>query len=197
MSKHNQHHHALPGPRIRLLASTLALCLIGLGGSFAATASEAGAPSGSGEVAMRPDARSVYPDVTAAVEGAMQAARERSAYRRGHVLFGTVRAVVGGFTFSEPKASHESLTSARRFRIRLRLTEQDVASYVVRPRSGNRRVDRLNEKLTRSERRFVDEVDVRHRPLFVLTPSLRIVQHEAERGLHVAERRCCKKRRAY
>lgn len=62
-------------------------------------------------------------------------------------------------------------------RVRLALAAEDVAVYAVHPRSGRPEVDRANETPSRSERALVESWE---RPLFVLTPSRRIVRLEVE-----------------
>jgi hypothetical protein len=72
--------------------------------------------------------------------------------------------------------SREEIDSVRRVEVRHRLSPGDVATYVVHPSTGVRLIDRLNESPSRSERRLVERADPQHRPLYVLTPSLRILR---------------------
>jgi hypothetical protein len=120
----------------------------------------------------------VYPSVEAAV-GAAFAAAERADLRatRDRLRIGTIRRVPGGFSWSAPVASRTAVTEMAPIQVRLRFDPQDVAIYGLHPRSGRSELDRSNEVVTRHERRLVDEQDRLHRPLYVLTPSRRIVRY--------------------
>jgi len=120
----------------------------------------------------------VFPTVESAVHDALaSAAGDGGPSARKQLRLGTIRRVDGGFSWSAPVRSREVVTSTRPMRVRLRLGPDDVAIYGLHPRSGQSDLDRLNESVSGSERRLVDEQDPLHRPLYVLTPSRRIVRY--------------------
>jgi hypothetical protein len=124
------------------------------------------------------DAQAVYPTIDEAIAAAFEAAsRNPGAAQRGRLRFGTVRRVEGGFAFTVPVRSEASVNATSPMRVRLRLVPADVAVYGLHPRSGHADLDRLNESINAHERRLVDERDPMHRPLYVLTPSRRILRH--------------------
>jgi hypothetical protein len=96
---------------------------------------------------------------------------------RGRLRMGTIYRVGDAFSYSAPQRSESTVWSTRPPVLRFALRPIDVASYMLHPRSGESRVDRANEAPNASERRIVDELDPRGRPLFVLTPSRRIVRY--------------------
>ncbi len=69
--------------------------------------------------------------------------------------------------------------------VRYRLRSNDVARYVIPPRAGGARSNRHGEEPTRAEKRIVDELDPRHRPLYQLTPSLDVVSYHHGGGSRV------------
>ncbi|MEM9176775.1 MAG: hypothetical protein AAGC67_16245 [Myxococcota bacterium] len=107
---------------------------------------------------------------------------------RGRLLLGTIHRVGDGFAYSEPMRSRETVWSSRAPVLRFAFKATDVASYVLHPRSGSIRIDRANESPNESERRVVDELDPQARPLFVLTPSRRIVRYQDRVTTQVAAR---------
>jgi hypothetical protein len=120
----------------------------------------------------------VFPTVESAVRDALASAVDEGgplAHRR--LRLGTIRRVEGGFAWSAPVRSRDVVTATRPMRVRLRLGPDDVAIYGLHPRSGRSELDRLNEGVSGSERRLVDEQDPLHRPLYILTPSRRILRY--------------------
>ncbi len=131
-------------------------------------------------------AEPVFATIEEAVQGAFDAAEVRSGPAdRDRLQIGTIRRIAGGFVWTEPVRSRGTVSGSAPMRARLRLGPEDVAVYSVHPRSGQADVDRLNESVGAGERRLVDEQDPLHRPLFVCTPSRRILRYagpEAERA---------------
>jgi hypothetical protein len=104
---------------------------------------------------------------------------------RPHLIGGTIARVDGGFSYAAPVASkvHSALSTPF---LQLRLGPDDVASFMVYSRRDDRRIDRENETPSKSAMQIVDELDPRHRPLFLLTPSLRVVQYEGKQTRSIA-----------
>jgi hypothetical protein len=120
----------------------------------------------------------VYPSIDLAVEAALAATHEEAGPGvRDRLRIGTIRRVDGGFAWVEPVVSSSPVAAMTPMQVRLRLGPEDVAIYGLHPRSGLSDLDRANERITRSERRLVDEQDPLHRPIYVLTPSRRIVRY--------------------
>lgn len=132
----------------------------------------------------------VFPTVEAAVQDALEAAHHRAGpSERERFRFGTIRRVSGGFAWSAPVRSREAITASGPNRVRLQLGPDDVAIYGVHPPSGQSELDQRNESVSRQERRVVDAQEVVRRPLYVLTPSRRIVRYpEAPETLEVVRR---------
>ena len=127
--------------------------------------------------------RPVLPTIeSAALEALSRASSEAVLADRGRLRVGTIRRVARGFSYSLPLRSRETVHSAGSMRIRLWLGPDDVATYGVHPRSGRSRIDRLNEAPTAHEKRLIDEKDSHHRPLYVLTPSRKIVRDRSGRA---------------
>ena len=96
---------------------------------------------------------------------------------RGRLQLGTIYRVGDAYAYSAPIRSDGTVWSSRPPVLRFALRPADVASYVLHPRSGSARIDRANERPNASERRVVDVLDPQERPLFVLTPSRRVVRY--------------------
>jgi hypothetical protein len=121
----------------------------------------------------------VLPSLEEAAAAAFARARHQSGIAdRGRIRVGTIQRVEGGFTYTPPRRSGETVWSARPPKVRYQLRPSDVATYVIHPRSGDRAVDRSHEAPTAEEKRIVDELDPAGRPLFVLTPTLKIIRYE-------------------
>ena len=60
------------------------------------------------------------------------------------------------------------------------LHTQDVARFLIYPRVGRHNVDRSNERPSQVDRRAVTVTDPRHRPLYILHPSLVIREYHGE-----------------
>jgi hypothetical protein len=134
---------------------------------FVLTASAvAEAPSGPG---------AVFDSVEAAATDALHfAAAHKGGSRRE--WGGAISRVPGGFSYEAP-------TPGSRDGVRLSLGGEHVAWYYTHgPR--DRESDRLNESVSRRDQQMVDRVDPQNRPLFVLTPSGRLIRY-ADRRLAV------------
>jgi hypothetical protein len=92
-------------------------------------------------------------------------------------MMGSVIRVEGGYTWLEPLRSESYSRAMRSPVVRLVPSERHVATYVVHPRTGQARLDRLNEQFQPSEKEAVDHKDPLHRPMFLLTPRDRIVAY--------------------
>jgi hypothetical protein len=114
----------------------------------------------------------------AALEALLQAHRNAGTGDRGKLRVGKVRRVAGGYVYTAPERASATVWSHQPQLIRYRLGTADVATYVVHPRSGNRELDRHNERPNASERRVVDQLDPEGRPLYLLTPTLRVVRYD-------------------
>ena len=99
----------------------------------------------------------------------------RSESERLHV--GSIVRIEGGYTWLTAQHSGSHLRATWRPTARVAIGPDHVATYVVHPRTGDRRTDRANERITRGERRLVDDVDPLHRPIFLLTPAGRIMTY--------------------
>lgn len=118
----------------------------------------------------------VFPNIESAIEAAFLDARQSEGPDgQARLRMGTIRHVGGGYVWSAPITSREPVWSSAPMRVRLALESRDVAVYVVHPRSGRPEVDRANETPNRSERALVDRSE---RPLFLLTPSRKVVRLE-------------------
>ena len=85
---------------------------------------------------------------------------------------GTIVRVEGGFSYAVPE-------TASRFeprQVRIRLTANSVAHYKTYPKqkTGWRMTNRMNETHSDVDRANVDKLDPRHRPSYILTPSLAV-----------------------
>jgi hypothetical protein len=123
----------------------------------------------------------------AAVAALVHARETANPIEREALSVGSIVRTEGGYTWQEPQRS-ASYFRKQRPRARVTLTSADVATYVVHPRTGEPSIDRRNERVTRSEKRIVDEVDPLHRPMCVLTPRGRIVTYgHGTSGLEIAD----------
>ena len=122
----------------------------------------------------------VFPTIEAAVRDAFEVAEDQAGPGdRERLRIGTIRRVAGGFVWTDPVRSRGTVGASTPLQARLRLGPDDVAVYSLHPRSGDPELDRLNEAVVAGERRLVDVQDPLHRPLFVRTPSRRIVRYPA------------------
>jgi hypothetical protein len=111
----------------------------------------------------------VFASVEAAALDALHyaALRQAGAHRE---LGGAISAAAGGYTYAEPSVG-------TRDGVAVRLGADNVAWYYTHGARGNALEDRLNEGLSRRDRRMVDHVDPKRRPLFVRTPSGRVLRY--------------------
>ncbi|MAG30717.1 MAG: hypothetical protein CL908_07495 [Deltaproteobacteria bacterium] len=120
----------------------------------------------------------VFETVEAAVMDALAHAHHHADLRdRGRFRVGTVYRIAGGFRYTPAVRSRQTVWATAAPVVRYALRTADVASYVIHPRSGRSEVDRLNERPSSAERRIVDDLDPRGRPLYLLTPSRRVVRY--------------------
>ena len=106
----------------------------------------------------------------AAVAGLAYAYREsdlvdRHQWARG----GTVYQVGHGYSYRAVRVARREDPD----RVQISLRDHDVAHFATYPK-GTHQEDRLNESHSAHDRRNVDELDPRHRPAFILTPSLQV-----------------------
>ena len=154
-----------------MLLAVLAASL-GCAGSLRAHAAVAAADPSVGS-------EQVFATVEAAVGDAFEAAqRDSGPANRDRLRIGTIRQVEGGFVWSAPARSGTTVGAMGPMKVRVRFGPDDVAFYSVHPRSGLSEVDRHNEAVSSDVQRIVDEKDPLHRPIYVLTPSRRIVHYQ-------------------
>ena len=120
------------------------------------------------------DTQREFASVEAAVQGAFKHARTHEQPPGQDVLLaGAIVRSGDGYRFLEPHRAG----SFHRPVIRLTIHPDHVATYIVHPRTGDVRTDRIHENVTRHERRMVDDIDPAHRPVFVSTPSGRTLAY--------------------
>lgn len=112
-------------------------------------------------------------DAAIAALAHLAATTRRSELHRLQV--GSIVGVEGAFSWQASGRPTTSRHDDWRPKARLSLAPDHVATFVIHPRTGDRRIDRVNERLTRGERRIVDELDPLHRPIYLLTPSGRVL----------------------
>lgn len=146
---------------LRLLPPRTARTLL-LAGSlgFAAAAAHAAPPAGPG---------TVFDSVEAAATDALRFAVKRQAGAKRE-LGGAITRVAGGFTYAPPIAG-------TKHGVRVRLGKHDVAWYYTHGRRDRGAIDALNENVSLRDREMVDRHDPKRRPLFISTPSGRILRY--------------------
>lgn len=111
----------------------------------------------------------IFATIDAAALDALHFAYGRGGRGRSHFEWGgTIRQIRGGYTY-------DGLVRGSGHEVRLRLGAEDVAWFHTHMRTASSLVDRLNERPSPGDRHMVDRVDPRHRPLYILTPSARVV----------------------
>ena len=133
----------------------------------------------------------VFASMDEAAVAGLIAARERTPRASLQAIqIGTIRRVSGGFVYRPPAVADESLLEARPSVLRLRLTSDDVATYILHPQTGATCMDDRNEALNASEMRLLGSSARRARPVYLLTPRLEIVRHTLdEPGIRLANLR--------
>jgi hypothetical protein len=116
----------------------------------------------------------------AAIAALVHARSNLTPLERECMLVGSIVRVDGGYTWQEPQRSGSYFARTKPV-VRLRVSSQHVASFVIHPRTGENELDSANERITRREKRIV-EADPQHRPIFVLTPSGRLLSHAHDRA---------------
>jgi hypothetical protein len=125
-----------------------------------------------------PEPGTVLGSVEEAAVAALVHARTNAKFgERKTLMMGSVIQVEGGYTWLEPLHSESYARATRSPVVRLVPSDRHVATYVVHPRTGQARLDRLNEEFQPSEKEAVDHKDPLHRPMFLLTPRDRIIAY--------------------
>ncbi len=122
---------------------------------------------------------SVFPSVeAAAVDGLAFAHLEARRTDRERAMHGaTIFAAGDGFSYGPLQVARPSDPD----HLTLALRPSDVAYFHTYP-AGSPLEDRLNEVHSPTDRANVEKMDPRRRPLFILTPSLRVRGYDAQRG---------------
>ena len=123
----------------------------------------------------------------AALDALAHAHHTATARDLGRLRIGTIHRVAGGFSYAPARRSGANVWASRGLVLRHAMGPADVASYVIHPKSGIPHIDRANERPNESQRRMVDELDSRGRPLYVLTPSLRVVRYANRATTRIAD----------
>lgn len=111
----------------------------------------------------------VFASVEAAALDALQfAALQQGDSRRE--LGGAIERTERGYRYGAPRVG-----SAEGVRVALR--SEHVAWFYTHGARADAEENRLNEGLSRRDRQMVDRIDPRHRPLFVRTPSGRVLRY--------------------
>jgi hypothetical protein len=113
----------------------------------------------------------------AAVDGLAYAYLTARQTGKSHLAHGgTILRVDGGFIYAPLNVANERSPVT----LRQTLKPNAVAHFRTYPRSWETRQNRLNEKISHSDRRNVDSEDPLHRPFFVLTPRLIVKAYHGE-----------------
>ena len=113
----------------------------------------------------------------AAVDGLAWCAQDaRRDPDRARLRIGVVRQVDGGYTYDTPGAA--SWAHPRRLDYTLR--RDSVAHFQHFSATPDGRRTRHYERHSSHQRNVVDEVDPRHRPSYVLTPTMRVVVYRGD-----------------
>lgn len=119
-----------------------------------------------------------FPSVEEAAVAALGYIRSTATRNEAERLYvGPIIRIDGGYTWTQAEHSGNHLRATWRPTARVSLSPDHVATYIIHPRTGDSRTDRANDGISQGERRLVDEVDPLHRPLFLLTPTGRIVEY--------------------
>ena len=123
---------------------------------------------------------SVFPSVeAAAVDGLAYAHLEARRADRERFMHGsTIYAEQGGYSYGPIQVARPSDPD----HLTLALKPSDVAHFHTYP-AGRAAENRLNEVHSPTDRANVEEMDPRGRPLFILTPSLRVRGYDPRRGV--------------
>jgi len=89
---------------------------------------------------------------------------------------GVVRAARGGFTYDKPGIA----TRLQPRELWYKLQRESVAHFQHYPVSLSERKAYTYEQHSRYQREVVDEIDPRHRPSYILTPSMRVVAYRGD-----------------
>jgi len=84
----------------------------------------------------------------------------------------------GAYVWLDPETS----VSSSRPVIRLRVSVDHAATYIIHPDYSTRTAARISERITGYERHLVDAVDPLHRPVIVRTPSGRLLKYSHSEG---------------
>jgi hypothetical protein len=91
---------------------------------------------------------------------------------------GSIRISNRGYTYDAINAANRNTPVV----LHSTLDNRDVARFHIYPRIRFAQDHRLNERISRADRRSVDRSDPNHRPLFVLTPRLSVLVYRGNRA---------------
>ena len=180
----NIQHNEISQPsfmtRTKRALTVIGLATIAIGLSACAGLNEPGAGARSAPVAtFQADTDRQHASLeAAALHALVEAERATGTSNVGHLRVGSIVSTNGGFTWLDPETSQ----SAGRPVIRLRVGSEHVATYIVHPATHTSESARMNERITREEMRLVNQMDPQHRPLFVMTPSGRLLKYSRDEG---------------
>jgi hypothetical protein len=119
----------------------------------------------------------VFPSVQAAALDALANAHRTATPRDRECLrVGAIQRVANGYAYSPPRRA-ATTNPLMHQSVRHQLHPDDVASYVIPPRSAERRSSRSHAVRVRGIQHVVDELDPAHRPIYVLTGSLDVISY--------------------
>jgi hypothetical protein len=158
---HQEHDMSFPLAFATIPARVARTLLLGSALGFALTThSIAGSPKGPG---------AVFPTVEAAALDALHYATQQQA-GSWRELGGAITRTAGGYSYTAPVTGTED-------GVRLTLRDGDAGWYYTHGARRDAELDRLNEQIAQRDRQMVDRVDPQHRPLFVRTPSGRVLRY--------------------
>jgi len=96
---------------------------------------------------------------------------------------GTIVRVADGYSYGPLVTARASSPDSLQFAL-----GRDVVAHFHTYPHQNPRIDRRNESHSQADRWVVDRLDPKHRPSFVLTPSLRVVAYHGRGESRVAEK---------
>ncbi len=136
------------------------------------------------------EAANQHATLEAAARAALAEAWSDTALRNRDLLrVGAILQTEDEFIWLEPQSSQRGPGTV----VRLGLHANHAATYIVHPRTGSAAVNRANEHITNYEKRLVDRIDPLHRPVFILTPSGRLLAYSHGRPVvEVASMRALK-----
>ena len=129
---------------------------------------------------------SLFPTIEAAALDALNWSHRGAQLRdRGRLRVGTISLTTEGYRYSESRRSQARFASNSPVGVRYELGPDDVATYIIHPRTNRPEINQHNERPTEREKRLVDERDPHHRPLYILTPSRKVVRYANGRSVRL------------